>query len=280
MFEALIKNHDQVVLSEPPATIFDVMARLKSVEQHKEARRLRQIEKAHQTKEQQQQPDSTEESTEGHEKRQRDESADKDVEAQPEAGPSKRVKLDTTEGASSVDATAAGTTTPTQAEAEPEEGSLSAAALRVKNLDPKIARPQTNTRAKITKGSTLPEGAQVHSRVLPQTKGHTSYLTFATLLPLQLGGDEIAAKSNNHTEDKQNSTEEPIGDVSMSAASGSGASQQTPVADSTAALTPAAQSDHVTNERSSRPTVQGPLASQDTQALVEGVSFGTPEESL
>lgn len=208
MFEALVKTHDQVVLSEPPATIFDVMNRLKSVEEHKEARRQRQIERAQAAREPQ--PSGSDKAQEGDgelsEKRTRDDEDQEDV----DQGPSKRARLDATQDGDTVSSS----NTPAQTDAEGADGALS----KTKGLDPKakVARPTTNTRAKITKGSALPEGAQVHSRVLPQHRGHTSYLTFATLLPLRsdaspeeaaLGKEENAQSTTATAEEHQSMSE-------------------------------------------------------------------------
>lgn len=248
MYEALVRHHD-VVINEPPATIFDVMSRIKSVESHKEARRLRQIERAAQVK----QPTPTadaEESTSSLKKRSADEIA-------PETEQSnKRPHVNQSEASTSQGGQSDGPT---------------AADKAYQALDPKVARPQTNLRTKITRGTTMSETAFIQSRALPQTRGHTSYLTFATLLPTARNGGSSAAESNQTAAGSKSAEQEAVPQSQHQELSGDAAeSAATSVAD------PQQKASELPDGLTTASRQK--LTREESDALVEGVSFGTPED--
>lgn len=241
MYEALVKNHDHVVHAEPPPTIFDAMKRIKSVEEHKEYRRLKQMERAKALKEQggqQANAMDVEDSEDTSSKRPREDTeATQDEEEEQRAGKKQELDSGTSEAAA-----------PAQNSSRPSE---------------KVARPQANTRTRITKGEALPEGAHVFSRVLPQARGHTSYLTFATLLPIP----SASVATNTAT-------------TTAAAAAAAAAAEEAQKDSAASTATPNAQAGNSTTEAGAteQPPAKAGLSKEETEALVEGVSFGTPTE--
>ena len=171
MYEALVRNHEAA--SVPMRTIDDVVSRISEVEVRKEARRERQIREAKRKRleKEAETPAETETEVEAVEsegaKRKVDVNGDGD-EARG-SSPVKRIRLD--------DDTH---TDDTPAEGQPSDGPHSAAPIS----GPAEATPQApNGRQAVKKAPRESDDVLKTSRPVDMSRGHTSFLTFATLLP-------------------------------------------------------------------------------------------------
>ncbi|KAK7690127.1 hypothetical protein QCA50_006776 [Cerrena zonata] len=152
MYETLMRPH-QVDVVPPLPTVTSIGSQLKEMEARREAKRLRQIANSRSRVGDKRKREDTEgaEDSEGQQTRHADEAAD---------GPGKRVK--TEQEASTADAS---------------EPAAQAAASLGSGLAPApenvVEAPQTE----------LPVSKISVSKAFPEVRGHTSYLTFAVLLP-------------------------------------------------------------------------------------------------
>ncbi|GAA5927105.1 hypothetical protein JCM3775_002448 [Rhodotorula graminis] len=182
MYETLTRTHDPVPLAAP--TVDDAVERITAVERKKERRREGQIEEARRRREEKA-------------KRKREDGGDAEGDAAGEAGAAaggdedalaaKKARLDDGAGAaSSAPASDADTAMATpMAVSAVAEGAATAPTSGASSPAP--ARPRSRLEREQDRSMTLKAG--------PYARGHTSYLTFAVLLPLVEGsGAEDAAQ--------------------------------------------------------------------------------------
>lgn len=158
MYEALTRQYEPFSPSDNgPSSVQDIITRLKDVVEKKDSRRLQQIERAKAKKDPQEK--SGIDAKEGQEqtKPEGEEAQDDNVE-EVEERPAKKARLDP------------------DAESTAEAPKDSATA----NKPPPVIKD--NTRRDKRKSKMITDAAVL--RPMPQLRGHTSYLTFATLMPL------------------------------------------------------------------------------------------------
>ena len=188
MYEALVRHYDTVATYEPVKTIQDAIDNLKAIDSKKEARRLKQKEKSRSEREaklaakaaaEAQASQGNEEAlTSASVKHDRDEA---DVEGAEE--PAAKRQQTETPAASTVADDANAMQTDTAPSAKPTPPDTPQPAVDEPTTEP-VAAPSLKANGKRSKRD-LGDPIDIMARPLPQVKGHTSYLTFATLLPRQ-----------------------------------------------------------------------------------------------
>lgn len=231
MYEALTRQYEP--FSQPddgPKSVQDMIAKLKSVVEKKDTRRLQQIERAKAKKESKDKPAKAEGSKEGEKvegESKQAVQAEKADENADEERPAKKARLDQDVATNGTAAAIAAT------EASTETAKEKTAPAKKDN-----ARPDKRKSKIILDSAVL--------RPMPQLRGHTSYLTFATLMPLP----EKKADGPATVEEVSTESAEPV--------------------KVTAKAAPA-----INGLKKTESLVQ--LPDEDVEMLAEGVSFDLPQ---